>query len=136
MPLSTSVKLYLYRLPGSTCLPVRSPAGIRRIPSPFIPNHEAARCLVYVPSQARQTFSTLLLCNRPSSLYIWTLIFLAMPTCDQIPLTFESNDVFIVHVYSTFSKTFAPDATMELSVCCGSYRKEYGVPPDRRSMSA
>lgn len=34
-----------------------------------------------------------------------------------------------MHIHGTFQKTFAADATMELSVDCGSHCEEYGAPP-------
>ncbi|KAH8165903.1 hypothetical protein CIB48_g2344 [Xylaria polymorpha] len=42
------------------------------------------------------------------------------------------EDVFQFHLYGEFQETFTPNATMELTVDCGSHCEEYGVPPGER----
>jgi len=45
------------------------------------------------------------------------------------PLTFDSDDDFIFYLYGTFLDTFTPNATINLTVDCGSHCEEYGAPP-------
>ncbi|KAI1775060.1 hypothetical protein F4818DRAFT_441884 [Hypoxylon cercidicola] len=39
------------------------------------------------------------------------------------------GDVFTVHIYGTFQDSFTPNATIDLTVDCGSHCEEYGNPP-------
>ncbi|KAI5863771.1 hypothetical protein GGS23DRAFT_513425 [Durotheca rogersii] len=39
------------------------------------------------------------------------------------------DDEFSVHIYGTFQHSFTPNATLDLTVDCGSHCEEYGAPP-------
>jgi hypothetical protein len=48
-------------------------------------------------------------------------------------LTSNRDDVFSIHVYGSFQNTFTSNATIDLTVDCGSHCDMYGVPPDERA---
>ena len=41
----------------------------------------------------------------------------------------SSDDDFLVHIYGTFLGSFTPNATVAVTVDCGSHCEDYGVPP-------
>ncbi|XXG98252.1 methylenetetrahydrofolate reductase (NAD(P)H) met13 [Hypoxylon texense] len=43
-----------------------------------------------------------------------------------------TDDVFTVHIYGAFQDSFTPNATIDLTVNCGSHCEEYGTPPGDR----
>lgn len=47
-------------------------------------------------------------------------------------LMVNSDDVFLFHLYGTFQDSFTPNATIDVTVDCGSHCEEYGAPPGDR----
>ncbi|KAI8631673.1 hypothetical protein F5Y19DRAFT_493544 [Xylariaceae sp. FL1651] len=48
------------------------------------------------------------------------------------PVYTHADDEFIVHLYGSFQGSFSPNATLDLTVDCGSHCEEYGFPPGER----